>query len=613
MMTQPTGGTDDGWQAMARQIDTVGVVGIGTMGAGIVEVLARNGLQVIAVEVDPAGLERGRAHLQTSTARAVSRGKLTEAEQADLLARVRFVPDLTDLADCDLVVEAVPERLDLKCDLISRLDAIVRPDAILATNTSSLSVTEISVATHNPHRVVGLHFFNPAPVQKFVEVIRTVVTDDAVVDDVTALAQRVGKLPVVVGDKAGFIANALLFGYLNHAVAMYESRYATREDIDAAMQLGCGLPMGPLALMDLIGLDTAFEILDTMYKQGRDRLHAPAPILKQYVTAGLLGRKSGRGFYTYEAPDSPVVVADAQTPGEDDKPRLHDDIRLVGVVGTGTMASGIVEVFAKSGYDVIYTGRGQDKVAGVRTAITRNFDKQIQRGRATEEQKAEVLGRVRGTTSLDDLKDVDIVVEAIAEDLATKTTLFENLDEICRGGRGGAGAILATTTSSLPIISMARVTSRPQHVIGMHFFNPATIMKLVEVVSTVATDEAVTDTVLALGEKVGKVAVKCGDRAGFIVNALLFPYLNDAVKMLEAHYATADDIDTAMKQGCALPMGPFELLDVVGNDVSLAIQRELYLEFREPGFSPAPLLEHLVTAGYLGRKTGRGFRDYSAR
>ena len=277
------------------------------------------------------------------------------------------------------------------------------------------------------------------------------------------------------------------------------------------------------------------------------------------------------------------------------------------------MASGIVEVFAKSGYDVIYTGRGQDKVAGVRTAITRNFDKQIQRGRATEEQKAEVLGRVRGTTSLDDLKDVDIVVEAIAEDLAIKTTLFENLDEICRGGRGGAGAILATTTSSLPIISMARVTSRPQHVIGMHFFNPATIMKLVEVVSTVATDEAVTDTVLALGEKVGKVAVKCGDRAGFIVNALLFPYLNDAVKMLEAHYATADDIDTAMKQGCALPMGPFELLDVVGNDVSLAIQRELYLEFREPGFSPAPLLEHLVTAGYLGRKTGRGFRDYSAR
>ena len=235
-------------------------------------------------------------------------------------------------------------------------------------------------------------------------------------------------------------------------------------------RFGCGYPMGPLQLLDLIGLDTAYEILETMYRQGRDRLHAPAPILKQLVTAGMLGRKTGRGFYTYDGPDSPATVADDLTPSADDKPQLQHDVKQVGVVGTGTMASGIVEVFAKAGYDVLFVGRSQDKVA-----------------------------------------------------------------------------------------------------------------------------------------------VSCADRAGFIVNALLFPYLNDAVKMLEAHYATADDIDTAMKQGCALPMGPFELLDVVGNDVSLAIQRELYLEFREPGFAPAPLLEHLVTAGYLGRKTKRGFRDYSAR
>ncbi|HRC13588.1 MAG TPA: 3-hydroxyacyl-CoA dehydrogenase family protein, partial [Dermatophilaceae bacterium] len=154
-------------------------------------------------------------------------------------------------------------------------------------------------------------------------------------------------------------------------------------------------------------------------------------------------------------------------------------------------------------------------------------------------------------------------------------------------------------------------TSRPGDVIGMHFFNPAQVMKLVEVVSTVATDPAITATVVALSRKVGKVPVQCGDRSGFIVNALLFPYLNDAIKMLEAHYATADDIDTAMKAGCGYPMGPFELLDVVGLDVSLAIQRELYMEFREPGFAPAPLLEHLVTAGYLGRKTKRGFRTYA--
>ena len=272
------------------------------------------------------------------------------------------------------------------------------------------------------------------------------------------------------------------------------------------------------------------------------------------------------------------------------------------------MASGIVEVFAKAGYDVVYVGRTADKVDGVRATVERSLDKAIQRGKLPEADKPGILARLTGTVALDDLRSVDLVVEAIAEDLNIKTTLFENLDEICK-----PGAIIATTTSSLPVISLATATSRPQDVVGMHFFNPAPVMRLVEVVSTVATSNDVAETVRALCERVDKVAVSCGDRAGFIVNALLFPYLNDAVKMLQANYATADDIDTAMKQGCALPMGPFELLDVVGNDVSLAIQRELYLEFREPGFAPAPLLEHLVTAGYLGRKTQRGFRDYSVR
>ncbi len=589
----------------ARTFTTIGVVGLGTMGAGIAEVFAREGFAVVGVERDDEGLERGRQHLEHSTARAVKREKITEAEQAELLGRITFTTSLKDLTDADLVVEAVVESLELKKSLMAELDAIVSPETVLATNTSSLSVTEISTANARPGRVVGVHFFNPAPVQNLVEVVNTVVTEPKVLDDVTELVRRIGKSPVVCGDKAGFIANTLLFGYLNHAASMFESRYATREDIDAAMRFGCGYPMGPLALLDLIGLDTAYEILETMYRQGRDRLHAPTPVLKQMVTAGLLGRKSGRGFYTYEGPDSPVVVTDDRTPSADEAPELKHRIAKVGVVGTGTMASGIVEVFAKGGYDVLVVGRSQDKVDGVTAAITRNFDKQIQRGRASEDDKTAVLARVSGSTSLDDLADVDIVVEAIAEDLAIKTTLFENLDEICK-----PGAILATTTSSLPIISCATATSRPQDVVGLHFFNPAPVMKLVEVVSTVSTDPDVAETARALCAALGKVPVSCGDRAGFIVNALLFPYLNDAVKMLQAHYATADDIDLAMKQGCALPMGPFELLDVVGNDVSLAIQRELYQEFREPGFAPAPLLEHLVTAGYLGRKTKRGFRDY---
>jgi 3-hydroxybutyryl-CoA dehydrogenase len=591
---------------MMREFSTVGVIGLGTMGAGIAEVFARNGFSVVGVERTDETLERGRAHVQHSTDRAKKRGKLSEDELEQLFDRITFTTRLEDVKDCDLVIEAVVEHLDLKRQVFQQLDTIVRPDAVLATNTSSLSVTEISAATSNPARVVGMHFFNPAPVQQFVEVVRTVVTEPQVVKDVLAVAERLGKSPVTCGDKAGFIANALLFGYLNHAVAMYDMKYASREDIDAAMRYGCGYPMGPLALLDLIGLDTAYEILDTMYRQGRDRLHAPSPMLKQMVAAGLLGRKTGRGFYTYEEPDSPVVVADAHTPSAADAPQLRRPIRRVGVVGTGTMATGIVEVFAKGGYDVTYVGRTPDKVEGVRSRIERSLDKAIQRGKLEQDVRDEALARMSGTTRVDDLAEVDLVVEAIAEDLHVKQTLFENLDEICK-----PGAILATTTSSLPVIECATTTKRPADVIGMHFFNPAPVMKLVEVVSTVSTSDQVAETVRALCGTLGKVAVSCGDRAGFIVNALLFPYLNDAVKMLQAHYAGADDIDTAMKKGCALPMGPFELLDVVGNDVSLAIQRELYLEFREPGFAPAPLLEHLVTAGYLGRKTGRGFRDYT--
>ncbi|HEU4811731.1 MAG TPA: 3-hydroxybutyryl-CoA dehydrogenase, partial [Nocardioides sp.] len=342
----------------ARTFGTIGVIGLGTMGAGIAEVFARNGFSVVGVEQNDEGLTRGRQHLEHSTGRAVKRGKMSEAEQAELLGNITLTTEMKDLVDADLVVEAVIESLEVKKGILRELDGIVGPDTILATNTSSLSVTEISTATSRPGHVIGVHFFNPAPVQNLVEIVRTVVTEQAVLDDVKALVETVGKNPVVCGDKAGFIANTLLFGYLNHAVSMFENHYATREDIDAAMRFGCGYPMGPLALLDLIGLDTAYEILDTMYKQGRDRLHAPAPLLKQYVTAGLLGRKSGRGFYTYETADSPIVVADDKTPSADELPQLKHDIKLVGVVGTGTMASGIVEVFAKAGYDVLFVGRG---------------------------------------------------------------------------------------------------------------------------------------------------------------------------------------------------------------------------------------------------------------
>ncbi|MFE6616653.1 3-hydroxyacyl-CoA dehydrogenase family protein [Amycolatopsis sp. NPDC057786] len=591
---------------MAREISSVGVIGLGTMGAGIAEVLARSGVSVVAVEIDDDGVQRGRGHLEHSTERAVTGGKLDAGGRSALLDRIRYTTSLTELSDVDLVIEAIPENLEAKSDVFAQLDKITGPDTIFVSNTSSLSITEIGVHTARPGKVVGMHFFNPAPILKLVEIVRTVVTEPEVVTDVVAFAERLGKTPVVIGDRAGFIANALLFGYLNHAVRMYEQRYATREDLDAAMRFGCGYPMGPLALLDLIGLDTAYEILDTMYHQSRNRLHAPAPLLKQMITAGLLGRKTGQGFYTYDEPDSPTVT-DAVTKSESDTTAPRE-VRKVGVVGTGTMATGIVEVFAKRGYEVILRARSAEKAAASVARVKKSLDKAVVKGKLSEEDATAALGRISPAVEFEELADVDLVVEAVAEDLAVKQAVFAALDDVVK-----PGAVLATTTSSLPVIECAAATSRPSDVVGVHFFNPAAVMKLVEVVSTIATAPDVIATVDAVCAAVGKHPVHCGDRAGFIVNALLFPYLNDAVKMLEAHYAEADDIDTAMKVGCGLPMGPFELLDVVGLDVSLAIQRTLFNEFREEGFAPAPLLEHLVTAGRLGRKTGKGFKDYSAR
>jgi 3-hydroxybutyryl-CoA dehydrogenase len=582
----------------------VAVVGLGTMGAGIAEIAARSGRRVIGIELDSAAAEAARLRIEECTAHSVERGRISAEERAQLLARIAFTHDLAAAAEAQLVIEEVPEQLELKRELFAELDRICPAETVLATGTTALSVTRIAAATQRPERVVGLHFFNPAPVMQLVEVVRTVLTGTEVAESAVEFSRSLGKSPVLAGDRAGFIVNGLLFAYLNQAAAMFESRYATREDIDAAMRLGCGLPMGPLALLDLIGIDTAKTVLEAMYAQSHDRLHAPAPILGQLAAAGLLGRKTGRGFYSYAAPGSSQVVAEAAH-GTAER-AVGRSVRSVGVCGSGTMATGIAEVFAKSGYQVTLVARSQEKADRARAALGTSLERMVTKGRLSEADRDAALARVTASGSLEDLSEADLVLEAVAEDLAVKQELFATLDKICR-----PGAVLATTTSSLPVIKCAMATGRPQDVIGMHFFNPAPAMKLVEVVSTVLTAEDVTATVLEVCGRVRKHPVECGDRAGFIVNALLFPYLNDAVRMVEEHYATVDDVDTAMRLGCGYPMGPFALLDVVGLDVSLTIEKVLHSEFRDPGLTPAPLLEHLVAAGCLGRKSGRGFRDHA--
>lgn len=588
---------------MSVEIRKVGVVGCGTMGSGICEIVSRAGFDVIFHEVDDKAVAAGRERIERSVQRAVEKGKADRAESDELLARIASTTDLADLADCDLIVEAVPEHLDLKKDIFGRLDEIAKPEAIFATNTSSLPVIDMAVATSRPSRVLGFHFFNPAQVMKLVELVHTVTTDPGVLESAKQFAVGLGKTPVPCRDRAGFIANLLLFPYLNAATRMYDQGYASREDIDASMKLGCGHPMGPLELLDLIGLDSSYEICEALWRQFRDDQDAPAPLLKQYMVAGYLGRKTGRGFYRYERPESSKIVdavtADGQGSGS--------DISTIGVVGTGLMASGIAEVAAKAGNEVILRGRSESSIKKSKAAVQKSLDRAVSKGKLEQAKADEILGRITTTLEFSDLAECDLVVEAVAEDLPVKTDIFKELDKATK-----PECVLATTTSSLSVVDLAAVTERPDKVLGLHFFNPAPIMKLVEVVRTVATTEAIVERCTQWVGSLGKHPVHCRDRAGFIVNFLLFPYLNDAIRMHEEGYGTPEDIDAAMKLGCGHPMGPFQLMDIVGLDVTHAILNSLHEEFRERRYAPAPLLEHMVRAGYLGRKTGRGFYDYSS-
>ena len=281
------------------------------------------------------------------------------------------------------------------------------------------------------------------------------------------------------------------------------------------------------------------------------------------------------------------------------------EVRKVGIVGSGIMGSGLAEVASRAGCEVVVRSRSQGSADSMVAAIDKGLAKSVERGKATEEERTAIVGRITATDDLHALAECDLVIESIVEDLAIKKELFEQLDRIVQ-----PQAILATNTSTLPVIELAMVTKRPEQVCGIHFFNPAPMMKLVEVVRPLTASEETIQSALAFATECGKDAVEVKDRAGFIVNALLFPYLNNAIRMAESGTATIESIDTAMKGGCNFPMGPFALLDLVGLDTSLAILDALYAEFRDPNYAAAPALRRLVAAGQLGRKTKKGFYQY---
>jgi 3-hydroxybutyryl-CoA dehydrogenase len=290
-------------------IEKLGVAGCGLMGSGIAQTAAQAGLQVTVREVSTELIDKGFANIDKSLARLVQRGTLSAVDRDAARKRLRPTTKLEDLASCDLIIEAITEQLEPKKELFRALDGFCPPQTIYASNTSSLSITEMAVATRRPARFVGLHFFNPVPIMKLAEVIRTIATDHKVYEEAAGLAVRMGKTAVRTSDRTGFVVNRLLVPYLLDAVRALEEGVASIPDIDQAMKLGCGHPMGPLTLLDFVGLDTTYYIANIMFDEFKERRFSPPPLLKRMVMAGWNGRKAGRGFYDYSDPENPKPIA----------------------------------------------------------------------------------------------------------------------------------------------------------------------------------------------------------------------------------------------------------------------------------------------------------------
>ena len=547
---------------------TVAVVGLGAVGSALTARFVRAGLRVVGIDSDPAAVER---------ARRSAPGDRPHEVHSDLAA----------VAAADLVLEAVPEPAPVKRSVLAAVRGHRRAGVPVVTTALATPAAELADAAGGD--LLALRFLR-ADALDSVELAAAPGTGDQAIDTVVRVLSLAGSAVHRVPDRAGSLAPGLLLGLLNRAAWMVQDGYATAEAVDTAVRLGCGWSEGPLAVLDAIGLETARQLIADLGERA-EQPFAPAPVLDRLVDRGALGRRSGRGFHRYPAADARPSAAPTAAPGS----------RVV-VVGSGTMATGIAECFLRAGFSTTLLARTE---AGARTAAE-NVEFGLQRSGASDPELRRCLDRWTATGDRSVLAAADIVVEAVVEDPDVKRRLFAEFGRVC-----APHALLATSTSSLPVDVCTDTAGRPAQVLGLHFFNPAPLLPLVELVPAPGTSAHTLARARAVAELLGKQAVECGDRTGFIVNALLFPYLNEALRLLDAGEVTAAGLDQAVKSVGGLPLGPVRLLDTVGADVALEVQSRLHHDPARPAPAPVPLLEQLVADGYLGRKSsGRGVRAF---
>lgn len=525
------------------------------MGGGIAEAAILQGFSTILYDVGEEILTRARDRIRADVERRVQRRRLTPAESEEALGRLALTTRLEDLNDADLIIEAAPEDLDLKRTLFAAIDRIARPDAIFASNTSSLSITALAGGTGRPERVVGMHFFNPAPVMPLVEVVPGRRTAPEVLTEATALARALGKTPVVARDTPGFIVNRIARPYYTEALRLLAEGVASVEEIDRIMRLAGGFRMGPFELLDLIGLDVNLAVTRSIYEAFfQEPRYRPHPLQEQMVQAGLLGRKSGRGFYVYDK-GGRVEAAPAAPPAA---PATRAPAR-VAIVGSGPLA--------------------EDLMASARTA-----------GWVTQMGPPDT-----------DPGEVDLLVDLLL-DVEAKARLWKELDSRIR-----PDAVRLTLALSAPVTEIAAASRFPDAVVGFATLPPWGERRLVEVLTGLRSSTEACAIAVAALEDLGKETSLVRDGAGGVFPRIFAMIVNEAAFALAEGVARPEDIDTALRLGANYPRGPLALADEIGLQTILAVIEGLQRETGEDRYRPAPFLRKMVAAGWTGREAGRGF------